>query len=46
MEVWNKCNQDENVIYERPFGDVNAPYEAKPSIYPTDTYYPPGKSEA
>ena len=43
MEVWNKCNQDENVIYERPFGDVNAALVATNIAYPTETYYPPGE---
>ena len=43
MEVWNKCNQDENVIYERPFGDVNAALVATNITYPTETYYPPGE---
>ena len=43
MEVWQKCNQDENIIYERPDGDINAALEATNITYPTETYYPPGE---
>ena len=40
MEVWQKCNQDENIIYVNG-GNV----ERTETNYPTNTYYPPGKSE-
>ena len=42
MEVWEKCNQDENVAYvDDGFGNVFVEMAA----YFTETYYPPGKSE-
>ena len=43
MEVWEKCNQDENIIYVRPSGNINAALEATNITYPTETYYPPGE---
>ena len=52
MEVWKKCNQDENTKIARPMGntfvtnyDITFPDQYRPYDvgYPTNTYYPQGK---
>ena len=46
MEVWKKCNQDENIGRARPLGTTNwqnLPVRTYAVENPTNTYYPQGK---
>ena len=46
MEVWKKCNQDENIGRARPLGTnnwQNLPVRTYAVENPTNTYYPQGK---
>ena len=43
MEVWKKCNQDENIGRARPSADNNAAFRSYAVNNPTNTYYPQGK---
>ena len=43
MEVWKKCNQDENIGRARPNADNNAAFRSYAVNNPTNTYYPQGK---